>query len=263
MDRSAKQVRVVIRHMNNRIDDARLVPASVFRKTFNAFYGAIAESSKAIGEKLGDALVIADLKIGSNEFALAHNSDDDAFGLFETCATTVYRNDFGVALQHPQLARKIVAIGRAYNKAFSTAAIFGDGAYVPIDHFFAQQAANLNRALGGAVSTRYFAGSAIDNFVGVLGEIDYTQTTWTGRLVLGGRKEIECTFDKSKGEDVYNKFGNKRVSISGRSIYRGDSLLPSRLEVIDINEIGFAEGPIDIRGTLKAGESTFGRSNFN
>jgi hypothetical protein len=263
MDRDAKQVRVVIRHINSRIDDTRFIPAVVFKKTFNAFYAALAESSKAIGQKLDNSIVIADLKIGSNEFALAHNSDSEAFSLFETCTTTVYRNDFRVALEQPLLAKRIVAMGRTYNRAFSITAIFRDGASIPIDHFFATQAANLNRALKGVMPTRYFAGSAIDTFVGILGEIDYTQTTWTGRLVISESRELECVFDKSKGEDRYNMFGNKRVSITGRSIYRGDSLLPSRLEVVEIHEIGFVERPIDIRGTLKSQDGAFGHSDLN
>ena len=168
--------------------------------------------------------------MGSNEFALTRA--DDGIELFRTCTEAVYRNEFGIALKHPRIARKIVSIGKSYHKAFTTFVMFSPEKGVPIDHFFALQAANLNRALAGAVSTQYFAGSSIDSFDGVLGELNYMQPVWTARLVLAERKDIECTLDRSKGEDAYNGYGNKRVRVTGRSIYRGDSLLPSRFEII-------------------------------
>ena len=266
-DSDVNEVRVNIRHTNSRTDDARPVPAQVFHRTFNAFYHATSEAIKEVGDKPRERLVISDLRIGSNEFAFAQThaqaTSADGFELFRKSATSVYRNEFGVALAHPKLAAKIVSLGRSYNKGFATIVTFKHGDSLPIDHFFACQVANLRRALRGAVATQYFAGSAIDSFIGILGEIDYTRAFWTGRLVLSGSKEIECTFDKSKGEDQYNRHGNKRVSVTGRSIYRGDSLLPSRLEVIKIEQVAPAVAPIDIRGSLILEGRHFERSDFH
>lgn len=97
----------------------------------------------------------------------------------------------------------------------------------------------------------YFAGSAYGAFDGRLGNIDYRGAAWIGHLVLHGSNiEIECVFDKSKGEDAINKHGNKRVSVTGRAIYTGDSRLPERIEVVDIETVTAAAEFRDIRGSL-------------
>ena len=57
-------------------------------------------------------------------------------------------------------------------------------------------------------------------------------------------------FDKSKGEDAVNPFGNKNVCVTGRAIYTGDSELPERVEVLTIEELRPAAKPMDIQGSL-------------
>ena len=97
----------------------------------------------------------------------------------------------------------------------------------------------------------YFAGSVIGAFDGTLKNINYRGTSWRGHLVLpGGNAQIECVFDQSKGEDEYNRHGNKRVSITGRAIYTGDGPLPEHIEVVSIEDIPLAEIAIDIRGSF-------------
>lgn len=103
-----------------------------------------------------------------------------------------------------------------------------------------------------AEESRFFAGSVIGAFDGRLGNIDYRGAKWFGYLMLAGSPhQIECIFDKSKGEDEFNRFGNKRVSITGRAIYTGESELPERLEVMTIDGNLAATEHIDIRGSLQ------------
>jgi hypothetical protein len=93
------------------------------------------------------------------------------------------------------------------------------------------------------------------SFEGRLDQIDYRGAVWTGDLMLpAGTTHIECVFDKSQGEDALNPFGNKNVCITGRAIYTGDSQLPERIEVLDIEERAHVSVPIDIRGSLDLAE---------
>lgn len=103
----------------------------------------------------------------------------------------------------------------------------------------------------------FFEGNAIISLDGTLGETDYRGRAWSGRLVLpgGGGAEVECVFDRSKGEDFYNEFGNKRVSVTGRAIYRSDSLLPKRFEVFSIQRVPIADEFKDFNGILAGAES--------
>ena len=62
-------------------------------------------------------------------------------------------------------------------------------------------------------------------------------------------------FDKSKGEDALNPFGNKSVSVTGRAIYTGDSQLPERIEVLKIEEQPRANDVISIQSSLAPASS--------
>ncbi len=84
-----------------------------------------------------------------------------------------------------------------------------------------------------------------------MSSIDYQGPVWKGRLTLsGGETRIECVFDKCRGEDVLNPFGNKTVCVTGRAIYTGDSQLPERLEVLTIEDKATAAAAISIEGSL-------------
>jgi len=253
-----QELRLVIRYANARRDDARLIPASVFKRTFDAMYEALKAANKALGEPC--EIVIADLKMGSNEAAFAEipkpNAPLEARGqataMVERFAKAVVHGDFMVANDHPKLARCLIKLGKAYYYGFSTEVRFGARAPLTVDSLFKRQTEGLAKAVKlVAPNTKYFAGTSYDSYQGVLGEIDYTGSVWKGQLILSPSKMIECRFDRSKGEDAYNKFGNKRVEILRLAIYTGDSLLPARLEVIKIKEIPAVTEPLSIQGVLE------------
>ena len=240
------QMRVIIRYADARPDDSRLVPASVFKKQFNAFYNALAAAAaEANGPERND-IFISDLRMGSNEVAMV--SPSGIAPLME-CFTAVYRNDFPAAIKKPTIAKKIARIGKIVDQRYSTFVEFNEQITVPIDSIFCRQAKAMSRLLvPGETSTQYFAGSAIDTFDGMLGEIDALKPVWTGQLALSGGKIIQCMLDKSKGEDAFNRFWNKRVWATGRAIYNGSSRLPVRLDVLKLQEIEKVDGPVSIEG---------------
>ncbi|WP_375456282.1 hypothetical protein [uncultured Methylobacterium sp.] len=253
----ANELRVVIRSADvpADADDLRLVPAEVFRKVFNSFLAALKVAELVQRREMihpqRSQVFISDLKMGSNQFALATRTQ--AVHLLRQCAESVYRSDYSIADRYTPIAHKLVEIGKGFRSDFSVRAEFVS-TEVPIDHFFVEQTRRLENALRSVKQQRkpsYFAGSMINSFVGRLGNIDYLGPAWKGILLLDGTaKQIECVFDRARGEDAYNPFGNKRVSVSGVAIYTGDSPLPQRIEIKSIEEIPFAEQFRDIRGSM-------------
>ena len=248
--------------------EQHLVSAAIFKKTFQAVLAGLVEADRIVNpKKARSAFLVSHLRIGSGEFGIleqrrsAVESLAPSVELFQRCAEGVYRSDYDLALEFPKLGQKIVALGRSLESDYVTEATFGNGAVIPIDTFFTQQAERLRNALNPRhEKPPYFIGNAFDTFDGRLGEIDYRGAVWTGRLVLGGSDfEIECVFDKSQGEDSLNQFGNKRVSVTGRAIYTGDSQLPERIEVTRIEEVPAATRSINIQGTLQ-GPPGWGRA---
>jgi hypothetical protein len=253
------EVRLVIKPADAPSDTARLIPAEVLQRTLTTVLHAIKTADKALHaqRKYRGQFFVSDLKMGSNEFALIEQrsfaAPISAVDLFGQMVGSVYRSEYERAAEYPKVAECIVSIGKAIDERFPAVAFF-ERETIPFDGFFAKQAIRLKNALHGpAERGGYFIGSSLTAIDGTLGDIDYRGATWKGHLVLPGPAgtQIECVFDKAKGEDAINPYGNKRVSIRGRAIYTGDSILPERMEVISVVEIPLAREAIDIRGTLK------------
>jgi hypothetical protein len=258
------EIRVVIRLVGVAGDEPRLIHARVFRRIFNNIFSAIKAADREINDKKSSSeLFVSHLKIGSNEFGIiehkktALGAKAPAIDLFMQCAKDVYHSDYARVMQYPRLAKEIVKLGSKLDDQYAVTASHCGNGELPIDAFFARQASRLKHAMSSDAIDACFAGVAITSFDGNLGEIDYRGAVWVGHLVLDGSdRQIECVFDKTQGEDAFNPFGNKRVSITGRAIYAGDSKLPERIEVISIEEIARAVDAIDIRGTM-TGKSYF------
>lgn len=253
MTEQVNKVRVIIRHASSSLEEVRLIPSDVFKKFYNRVHNAI--KSACVG-KPDQELFIEDLKIGSAEFELSERSFSSNAGhsgvpLFWECAQGIYQNDYRIGIRNPNIGKKIVQIAKAYDGKFDAAIILNDGCQsIPIDAFFRKQAEKFNNTLIESQKTTYFAGSAIDTYTGFLRKLDYLKPVWTSTLELTGGKQIECTFDNRIGEDYYNQFGNKRVSITGKAFYTGESMLPARISVLKIRIINKPEKSIDFRGSL-------------
>jgi hypothetical protein len=238
-----------------------LIPAETFKNVFDAVFKALKAASKDVHGRASDNnFLVSHLKIGSSEFGFSesHNVGDtlsSSIALFKQAAQAVAHSEFSFASEHQSLAKSLGNLGAKIDTRYSVIAVFGNGEEIPFDDFFCSQARRLVTLERDKKTSTLFAGSAIGTFDGRLGDIDYRGSTWKGHLLLHGSSvEIECTFDKSKGEDVYNQFGNKRVSITGRAIYTGDSHLPERIEVIQIREIPLAAEYRDLRGSMRNSE---------
>lgn len=251
------EMRVVIRAADAADFDARLVHASVFSKVFTSLFNALKAANKSANSKTAQSeFFISHLRMGSNEVGIleqprsAHGSEPPSIEIFHRCAVGIVRNEFDVVDQFPKVADHLIKLGEHYDPRYAVITQFARGEF-PIDSFFAKQAQRYKDRRERRSAAPYFAGSAIGSFDGTLGQIDYRGASWTGSLVLaGGHAQIECVFDKSKGEDSFNPFGNKRVSITGRAIYTGESQLPERIEVITIQDVSMPAAHRSIQGAL-------------
>lgn len=249
------EVRIIIKPADAPADSARLIPADVLQQTFNTLMRALKKADAELHDKKHrSAFLISDLRMGSNVVVVyeqPRESFTKAVDLVQRTVSSVYRSDFQRAAENEAVARAVIALGKAVNAHYPALAEFENDA-IPLDRFFSEQAERLRKAISpAAFKSRYFAGNTIGAFEGTLGNIDYRGATWIGHLVLpGAGVQIECVFDKDKGEDAFNPYGNKRVSVRGRAIYTGDSQLPERIEVVQVDEIPLAQEAIDIRGSL-------------
>lgn len=247
------EVRIIIKATEGPRD--RLVEASIFVGVFKSIFDAIKVANKETnGKKHQSEFFISHLRMGSNEVGLLERprsvGTSPAIDLFRNAAIGATRSEFELLDDHPKLATSIEKICQKIGERYDVVAKFPSGD-LHIDGFLASQIKRHRENIRSEKAEPNFVGNAIGAFLGVLGQIDYRGETWKGALILpGGNAQIECTFDKNAGEDAYNKYGNKRVSVTGRAIYTSDSQLPQRLEVMEIEEIPPVEEFISFRGVL-------------
>ncbi|CAN5246136.1 hypothetical protein BH10PSE7_BH10PSE7_43000 [soil metagenome] len=257
MDKSLRpdELRVIIRLSKGPNDSTRPIPAAVFQRMFNTVFRALKAADQDIQKD--SRFFISHLAMGSNEFGIMENSPisvvlTPSINLFKYVAFSVYRSEIAIAEVYPNLAKSLKKLGKQVHEDFAVFAQFADGQELPLDPFFASQIKKLEKSKTLKIASPFFAGNAIGSFDGRLGDIDYRKAVWTGHLVLhGSNMQVECVFDRSKGEDAFNRFGNKRVTVTGRAIYTGDSQLPERIEVTTMEEVTPATQIRDIRGSLK------------
>jgi hypothetical protein len=251
------EIRVSIRPVEAPESQPEPIPAQLFKKTFDAFWAAVVAADRELHAKTASSqflvsrLAEAPCEFGIVERQKAPGVASSAIELFRRCAGGVYRSDYQILLRRPRLMRAFDRIANALDAAYAVLLQFHD-MELPLDAFFSLQVGRVGRLNSApAKADVWFAGTAITSFEGRLESIDYRGPVWRGRLTLaGGETQIECLFDKSKGEEAVNPFGNKSVSVTGRAIYTGDSQLPERVEVLKIEETIRAPAAIGIEGTL-------------
>ena len=254
----SNEIRVVIRPVESPGFEPERIPAQAFKKIFDAFLAALLAADRELHPKSGSSeFFLSHLAMGSCEFGLVERQRSlsrvgvSAIELLKQCSDRVYRSDYQYLLRHPRLMRAFHRIVKALDPAY-VVLVQHEGAELPMDGFFCRQVDRVGPG-SDALSHAHalFAGTAITSFEGRLESIDYRGLIWRGRLALAGAAaEIECVFDRSRGEDALNPFGNKTVCVTGRAIYTGDSRLPERIEVLTLEEVYRAPGPIDIQGSL-------------
>src|SRR5208337_5679366 len=233
----SSEIRVVIRPVEAPGFGPELIPAQLFKKIFDAFLAALSAADQELHAKpVSSQFFISHLGKGSCEFGIIEKQRSQAadggsaIELFRRCAGRVYRSDYQILLRYQRLMRAFHRVVKALDPAVVVLVQYHD-TELPLDGFFSRQVDRVGRLNDAPRQTDvWFAGSAITSFEGRLESIDYREPVWKGQLTLhGGTAQIECVFDKSKGEDAVNPFGNKAVSVIGRAIYTGDSELPERV----------------------------------
>jgi hypothetical protein len=254
----SSEIRVVIRPIETPGFEPERISALAFKKIFDAFLAVLIAADREVHPKSASSeFFLSHLAVGSYEFGIMEKrrsldrGGESAIELFKRCSGRVYRSDYQVLLRYPRLMRAFHRIVKALDPAY-VVLVQHDGAQLPMDGFFCRQVDRVGDTPNSEFrADSWFAGTAVTTFEGRLQEIDYRDLVWRGRLALsGGDVQIECVFDKSRGEDALNPFGNKRVCVTGRAIYTGDSQLPERLEVIEIDELHRVAQAIDIQGSL-------------
>ncbi len=254
----SSEMRVVIRPLVAPGFEPELIPAQLFKRIFDAFLAALVAADREVHAKpVSSQFFVSHLGFGSCEFGIIEKqkstaaSGGSAIEFLRRSAGRVYRSDYQVLLQRPRLMRAFDRIVKAIDPAYVVLVQYND-MELPLDAFFCRQVDRVGR-LGEPASQSdvWFAGAAVGSFEGRLEAIDYRGPVWKGRLTLsGGETRIECVFDRSRGEDALNPFGNKTVCVTGRAIYTGDSQLPERLEVLTIEEKNRVSAAIGIQGSL-------------
>lgn len=252
------EIRVLIRPLEAPGFKTELIPAHLFKKIFDAILAALVAADRELHTKpVSSQFLVSHLVFGSCEFGIIEKqrssspSGGSAVEFFRRCAGRVYRSDYQFLLRYPRLMRAFDRIVKAIDPGYAVLLQYND-TELPLDAFFCRQVDRVGRLNGApSITDVWFSGTAITSFEGRLESIDYQDPVWKGRLTLsGGDTRIECVFDKSRGEDVLNPFGNKTVCVTGRAIYTGDSQLPERLEVVTIEDKATATAAISIIGSL-------------
>jgi hypothetical protein len=255
----SSEIRVVIRPIEAPGSQPELIPAALFKKILDAFLAAVIAADRELHSKSASSLFfISHLGMGSYEFGIVEKRRSlgpggiSAIELLRRCAGRVYRSDYQILLRYQRLLRAFHKIVKALDPDY-VVLVHHNGAELPMDGFFCRQvdrvgSVNVGRPQADDV---WFSGTTITSFEGRLEELDYRGPVWRGRLLLANSEtQLECVFDRSRGEDALNPFGNKNVSITGRAIYTGDSEIPERIEVLKIDELPRSAAAVGIQGSL-------------
>ncbi len=252
------EIRVVIEPSPSRGAPAGSVSALVFKKLFDAVLAALTAADREMrGKAAASEFLIVHLAADPCEFGVRETMRTNqpgalmAIDLFRRCAARVYLSDYQILLKYRRLLRAFHRIALALDPAYAVIVRYAD-AELPLDAFFRRQVDRVGLPNDGRPAADiWFAGVLVGSFDGRLESIDYRGAAWRGRLTLAGSEtQIDCVFDRGAGEDAFNPFGNKDVSVTGRAIFTGDSRLPERVEVTKIEERPRATAAIDIRGAL-------------
>ncbi|MCJ2063507.1 hypothetical protein MKK63_12400 [Methylobacterium sp. J-088] len=130
--------------------------------------------------------------------------------------------------------KQVALLNRGVGKNFDFGEIkFSKSDIVRIDDLMRHQAVTLlNQIERAEKSTRsYYKGQAFVNFDGVLKAVDLRGEIKTAYLILtAGGRQIDCVITNLDSEQLRDAL-DKRAIIGGLALYRGDSGLPSRIDV--------------------------------
>lgn len=103
-----------------------------------------------------------------------------------------------------------------------------------------------------SVPRRYFQGTTVETFDGIVKAVDLRGLFPEAKLVLSaGKKQISCIVSAKDIEMLRSALDN-RALVTGRAQHDGRNMLPERIDVIDIKVIDpNASGIITLKGSMK------------
>lgn len=107
---------------------------------------------------------------------------------------------------------------------------------IRVDEFLLKQARAMQKTEPKS-DTRWYSGVALGEFDGILSVADSRGASIVGKLTMaGGAAVVDYVCPRTLIEKVRENF-DRRVRIRGRAIYSGESGLPQRIEMMDLNPV--------------------------
>lgn len=225
------------------VDLNRKVRANVFASKLAALIRAMEAADKAANGTKTYEFLIADLK-PSSAMALVqeqranknvpHHSGADIFG---RCLTSVETGRYEFARQYLECTKQIVSIARDVEETFDGAELTVNGYDTVLVNKLFQAKATEAVVLPDVSEAKWFEGVTFGSLDGtiIVESIRGGETTMVLSLSVGG-VEIECLCPDFTSSDIEPFFG-KRVQVSGRITYKGDTGLPSKIEVLELPKL--------------------------
>lgn len=236
--------------------DNKLVRATVFAQKLNAFLGGLRLADKFANGNYRHELIIEEMSIGSARVQIREKQRTterplrSAVETYEDAAKAIYGAQPSVAKYPPRLVKTFGTLSRGTAKQFMHAEIeFSGSNVIRIDDFLLRQSEKALATLSERIpsnmnKTRYFRGTAVSTFDGMLRVIDSRGELLRATLITtAGDREIDCIVNKNRVHEFAENF-DCRVRIEGTAHYEGDSPLPVR---VDVNAIRTVKRDADLR----------------
>ncbi|MEE4211381.1 MAG: hypothetical protein V2I43_19190 [Parvularcula sp.] len=102
-----------------------------------------------------------------------------------------------------------------------------------------------------AAPQKYFRGTAIETYDGVVKAVDLRGLFPEAKLVLSaGKKQISCIVDAKDIEQLRVALDN-RALVTGRAQHDGKRMLPERIDVIEIRPLSGGANVLSLKGAMK------------
>lgn len=222
------------------------VDGEVFAEKLKAFLTALAiADSTANGTRRHKFMISAlekNTATASFKEHLAFNGPPplSSVSFYEDGLNKIYTANPAARSLPKNFVKQVAILNRGVGKTFDFGEVkFSKSNVVRIDDHMRHQAVTLLNALDRIEkdASTYFKGSAFVSFDGVLKAVDLRGDIKTALLILtAGGAQIACNITDIDSDQLREAL-DKRATVNGLAQYRGESGLPSRIDVRDVKVI--------------------------